>query len=81
MFRGRVLVLALLAVWVVATLPLERSITYLAVLLLFFLFGAIPYVLAIRSQGGTLIVALFLFLDASVLSYLLIVPNPYGLEG
>lgn len=81
MFRGRILVLALLAVWVVATVPAERSISYLAVLLLFFLFGAIPYALAIRGQGGTLIVAVFLLLDASVLSYLLIVPNPYGLEG
>ncbi|MEM7296142.1 MAG: adenylate/guanylate cyclase domain-containing protein, partial [Pseudomonadota bacterium] len=81
MFRGRVLVLSLLAVWVVATLPLERSVAYLGVLLLFFLFGAIPYMLATRGQGGTPIIAIFLFLDASVLSFLLIVPNPYGLEG
>lgn len=81
MFRGRSLVLALLALWVVATLPAERAATYLGVLLLFFLLGAIPYALAIRGHGGTLVVAIFLFLDASVLSYLLIVPNPYGLEG
>ncbi|MEM1152264.1 MAG: hypothetical protein AAGI03_17255, partial [Pseudomonadota bacterium] len=71
MFQGRVLVLSLLAVWVVATLPLERSIAYLGVLLLFFIFGAGPYALASRGHGGTPIVAIFLFLDASVLSFLL----------
>ncbi|MEM8976468.1 MAG: adenylate/guanylate cyclase domain-containing protein [Pseudomonadota bacterium] len=81
MFQGRVLVLGLLAVWVVFTLPFERSIAYLAVLLVFFLLGAIPYALSVRGYGGTAIIAFFLFLDASVLSYLLIVPNPYGLEG
>ncbi|MEO0623654.1 MAG: adenylate/guanylate cyclase domain-containing protein [Pseudomonadota bacterium] len=81
MFRGRVLMLALLALWVVVTLPLERSVSYLAALLLFFLFGAIPYLLVTLGRSGTATIALFLLLDASVLSYLLIVPNPYGLEG
>ncbi|MEL7013115.1 MAG: adenylate/guanylate cyclase domain-containing protein, partial [Pseudomonadota bacterium] len=81
MFRSRVLVLALLALWVTVTLPLERSSVYLAVLFLFFLFGAIPYALARRGYGSTQVFAVFLFLDASVLSYLLIFPNPYGLDG
>lgn len=81
MFRSRVLVLALLALWVTVTLPLERSSAYLAVLFLFFLFGAIPYVLSLRGYGSTQVFAVFLFLDAAVLSYLLIFPNPYGLDG
>lgn len=81
MFRSRVLVLALLALWVTVTLPLERSSVYLAVLFLFFLFGAIPYVLSLRGYGSTQVFAVFLFLDAAVLSYLLIFPNPYGLDG
>ncbi|MEL7465900.1 MAG: adenylate/guanylate cyclase domain-containing protein [Pseudomonadota bacterium] len=81
MFRGRLLVLGLLAVWVVATLPLERSAAYLGVLALFFLFGAIPYALSVRGHGGAAVIGFFLLLDAAVLSYLLIVPNPYGMEG
>ncbi|MEM6974142.1 MAG: adenylate/guanylate cyclase domain-containing protein [Pseudomonadota bacterium] len=81
MFRGRLVVLTLLAIWVIVSLPAERSVAYLSVLALFFLFGAIPYALAVRGHGGALTVPVFLALDASVLSYLLIVPNPYGLEG
>ncbi len=81
MFRGRVIVLALFAVWVTVTLPLERSALYLGVLLVFLLFGAIPYWLTRRGRGGSLVIAFFLLLDATVLSFLLIVPNPYGLEG
>ncbi|MEO1686437.1 MAG: adenylate/guanylate cyclase domain-containing protein [Pseudomonadota bacterium] len=81
MFRGRILVLSLLAAWVMATLPAERSAAYLAVLLLFLALGAAPYVLAVRGLGGTPVIAVFLLLDAAVLSYLLIFPNPYGLDG
>ncbi|MEM7745781.1 MAG: adenylate/guanylate cyclase domain-containing protein [Pseudomonadota bacterium] len=81
MFHGRVIVLALLAVWVAATLPFERSVLYLGVLLVFLLFGTIPYMLARHGRSGTAVIAVFLMLDAAVLSFLLIVPNPYGLEG
>jgi len=81
MFRGRVLVLGLLALWIALTIPIDRSASYLAVLLVFFLSGAIPYALVRKGYGGTLIIAAFLLLDAATLSYLLIVPNPYGLEG
>lgn len=51
------------------------------VLFLFVLFGAIPYALALLGYGTTQVFVVFLFLDASVLSYLLIFPNPYGLDG
>ena len=81
MFRGRVIVLGLFAVWVAVTLPWERSALYLGVLAVFFLFGAIPYVLTRQGRGGTVVIAIFLLLDAAVLSFLLIVPNPYGLDG
>ncbi|MEM6847777.1 MAG: adenylate/guanylate cyclase domain-containing protein [Pseudomonadota bacterium] len=81
MLKGRVLVLTLLAAWVVLTLPFERSAAYLSVLLIFLLTGVIPYLLVARGYAGTLLIATFLLLDAIMLSYLLIVPNPYGLEG
>ncbi|MEM9625126.1 MAG: adenylate/guanylate cyclase domain-containing protein [Pseudomonadota bacterium] len=81
MFWGRVAVLALLALWAAATVPIDRSLSYLSVILIFLILGAVPYWLVKHGYGGTLILALFLMLDAAVLSYLLIVPNPYELEG
>lgn len=81
MLQGRLIVLGLMAVWVAITLPWERSALYLAVLLAFLLLGVIPYVLARRVRWGTSAIAFFLVLDSAVLSFLLIVPNPYGLEG
>ena len=81
MLRGRLIVLTLIAVWVLVTLPIERSLTYVAVAVVFCLLGAVPYVLTRQGHGGTWVIGLFLLLDAALLSYLLIVPNPYGLEG
>ncbi len=81
MLKGRVLVLALLAVWVVLTLPFERSAAYLSVLFIFLLTGVIPYLLVVRRYAGTFLIAAFLLRDATMLSFLLSVPNPYGLEG
>ncbi|MBY8976902.1 adenylate/guanylate cyclase domain-containing protein [Rhodobacteraceae bacterium NNCM2] len=81
MFRGRLAVLLLLGLWVTISLPFERSASYLIALGVFVVLGAAPYLLTRRGFGGTPVIALFLMLDAAVLSYLLIVPNPYGLEG
>ena len=80
-FWGRSFVLCMLAIWVGATLPLDRSVLYLGVIGVFLVFGAVPYLLARRGIGGSALIGFFLLLDAAVLSYLLIVPNPYNLEG
>lgn len=80
-FWGRSIVLLLLAVWIALSLPVDRSSLYLAAIAAFLAFGAAPYILARRGYGGTTLVAAFLLLDAAVLSYLLVVPNPYNLEG
>ncbi|MEM7748223.1 MAG: adenylate/guanylate cyclase domain-containing protein, partial [Pseudomonadota bacterium] len=80
-FWGRSFVLGLLALWIGFTLPIDRSSLYLSAIGVFLLFGAAPYLLARRGVGGTALIATFLLLDAAVLSYLLIVPNPYNLEG
>ena len=80
-FMGRSLVLGLLALWTALTLPFERSGLYLGVITAFLVLGAAPYLLVRRGIGGTFVVAAFLLLDAAVLSYILIVPNPYNLEG
>ena len=81
MLRGRLVALGLLAMWVMLTLPLERSGAYLLAIVAFALLGAPPYLLARRGIGGTPVIALFLLLDAAILTYILIVPPPFFVEG
>lgn len=80
-FWGRFLVLSLLATWIAATLPIERSSLYVAAIIVFAVLGAAPYLLSRQGIGGTPVVAFFLLLDAAILTYILIFPNPYGLDG
>lgn len=79
MFWGRLSALGLLAAWAAMSVPLERSGIYLAAIAAFALLGAAPYLLVRYGIGGTRIIAAFLLFDAAVLSYILIVPNPYDL--
>ncbi len=81
MFWGRLVALGLLAVWVALTLPFERSGLYLAAIAAFALLGAPPYLLARWGRGGTVVTAAFLLLDAAILTYILIVPSPFVVEG
>src|SRR5689334_18545083 len=62
MFWGRLAVLGLIAIWVLATLPFSRSGLYLAAIAAFALLGAIPYWLSRRSANGWAITAGFLLL-------------------
>ena len=80
-FWGRLIALGLLAVWIALTLPFERSGLYLAAIMAFALLGALPYLLMRHGIGNTPVTAAFLLLDAAVLSYILIVPTPYNIEG
>lgn len=81
MFWGRLVVLGMLALWVLLTLPFERSAVYFAAISAFALLGAPPYLLARRGIGGTPVIAAFLLLDAAILTYILIVPPPFLIEG
>jgi adenylate cyclase len=80
MFWGRVAALTLLALWVLLTLPFARSQIYLLAIILFALLGAPSYLLARRGVQSTLATAFFLLLDASILTYILIVPPPFLAE-
>lgn len=80
-FYGRVVVLALLAVWVATSIPLERSGFYLAAMGTFLVLGAAPFLLRRLGLRGWLPVAAFLTLDVLLLCYLLIVPPPIFAEG
>lgn len=80
MFGGRLAALAVLALWA-AMLPFERSVGYLSAIAAFALLGALPYLLARRGYGRTSILAVFLMLDAAILTYVLVVPPPFYVEG
>jgi adenylate cyclase len=80
MFWARLIAIAILAGWAL-TLPFERSSFYLLTLATFALLGAAPYLLARRGIGGVPVIAAFLLLDAGLLSYILIVPTPYVVDG
>lgn len=80
-FYGRTAVLLLLAVWVSATLPFERSSQYLTAILVFAFLGVIPFVLRHSYRRHRLLVLGFVLLDAAALSFVLIVPTPFDFEG
>jgi len=81
MFWGRLIVLGLLAAWVAATVPFERSGLYFVAIVALSLLGAPPYFLMRSGIGGTAVTAVFLLLDAAILSYILIVPTPFDVDG
>jgi adenylate cyclase len=80
MFWARLIAIAILAGWAMM-LPFERSGFYLLTLAAFALLGAPPYLLARPGIGGLPVIAAFLLLDAGLLSYILIVPTPYAVDG
>ena len=81
MFWGRLIVLGMLAAWAALTVPFERSGLYLTAIVAFALLGAPPYLLARRGIGGTPVTAAFLLLDAGILTYILIVPPSFYVDG
>ena len=81
MLWGRLIILGLLAAWAVLTVPPERSGTYLLAIAAFALLGVPPYLATRFGIGGTPVVAFFLILDAVILSYILIFPTPFDIEG
>jgi adenylate cyclase len=81
MLWGRLIVLGMLAAWAVLTVPLERSAAYVLAISAFALLGLPPYLLARRGIGGTPVIAIFLLLDAAILTYILIVPPPFYVDG
>jgi adenylate cyclase len=77
---GRLGVLALLGLWIVATLPWERAMGYLAVLGVFMVLGVIPYALRRLGIRSVVWTAVFLLLEVALLAFLLIVPLPFFME-
>ncbi|MGO8003181.1 hypothetical protein ACC725_23795 [Rhizobium ruizarguesonis] len=78
-FWGRSTVLAILSLWAL-TLPFERSSGYLSALLAFGVLGALPRLLVKHGLRRKIILALFVLLDVSVLTFLLTVPPPFYVD-
>lgn len=78
-FWGRSTVLAILSLWAL-TLPFERSGGYLSALLVFGLLGALPRLLVKHGLEQKIILAMFVLLDVSVLTFLLVVPPPFYVD-
>jgi len=78
---GRLVVLGVLLFYVLATLPAERSLNYAAIIVLFMALGAVPHLL--RRWGMVWIgwTIGFTLLEVAILTYMLIVPPPFFLEG
>lgn len=81
MFWTRLIALGVLAIWLAATLPFERSGLYILAIGAFAILGAPPYFLARNGLRRTWISVAFLLLDAGLLTYILIVPAPFSVEG
>lgn len=77
---GRLGVLALLGLWIVATLPWERAMSYLAIVGVFMALGGVPYVLRRLGIRSIVWTASFLLLEVVLLAFLLVVPLPFFME-
>jgi adenylate cyclase len=77
---GRLVVLGALLFYVLATLPVERSLRYAAIIVLFMALGAVPHLM--RRWGLVWIgwTIGFMLLEVAILTYLLIVPPPFIAE-
>ncbi len=77
---GRLVVLGALLIYVLTTLPAERSLNYTALIALFMALGAIPHLA--RRWGFTWIgwTIAFMLLEVAILTYMLIVPPPFLVE-
>ena len=76
----RLTALFLLAAWAL-TLPLERSASYLGAIVAFAVLGTIPYLLARMGYPLKYFAALFVLVDAAILTYILIVPPSFYVDG
>lgn len=72
--------LAIIGLWLAVSIPWPRVSYFLAFILLFLASGLIAERLRRKSSRPKLWTAAFIFLDACLLSYVLIAPNPFSLS-
>lgn len=75
-FRLRLAALAAIAAWLAFSVPMPRVLYYLGLIALFVALGAAPLLMKRLRRGGTAGIGLIVLLDASLLTFALLVPNP-----
>jgi len=75
--RLRVAVLIVIAAWLAYSVPMPRVIYYLGLIALFMILGVVPLVLRRYGHWGTGAIAIVALLDAGLLAYTLLAPNPF----
>lgn len=79
-FLLRLAALLAIAAWLLYIVPAPRVYYYLGLLILFAALGAAPYLLHRAGRRGAAIVGLIVLLDAALLVYALLAPNPLSEE-
>lgn len=75
--RLRVAVLLVIAAWLIYSVPLPRVLYYLGLIVLFIILGVVPLVLRRYGRWGVAAIAIVALLDAGLLAYTLLAPNPF----
>lgn len=75
--RLRVAVLLVIAVWLAYSVPMPRVLYYLGLVVLFIILGVVPLVLRRYGRLGVAAIAIVVLLDAGLLAYTLLAPNPF----
>lgn len=79
-FLLRLTALLAIAAWLLYSVPAPRVHYYLGLLVLFTALGAAPYLLHRAGRRGAVAVGLVVLLDAALLVYALLAPNPLAEE-
>lgn len=77
---GRLSVLTVFAVWVLLTIPFERSGLYLLPITAFAILSTLHYFLARKGLAGTLAIVALLAIEVTALSYMVVIPLPFEID-
>lgn len=75
-FRLRLFALLAIAAWLLYSVPFPRVLYYLGVIVLFTALGAAPHLLHRLGRRGVVAIGIVVLLDAALLAYVLLAPNP-----
>jgi adenylate cyclase len=75
-FRLRLVTLLAIAAWLIVSVPGVRVLYYLGLIALFILLGGVPLLLRRYGRWGIGAIAVVALLDAALLTYALLAPNP-----
>jgi adenylate cyclase len=75
-FRLRLITLLVIAAWLVYSVPMPRVVYYLGLIALFIILGGVPLLLRKYGRWGMGAIGFVALLDAGLLTYALLAPNP-----